>query len=113
MKNPFIDPQDLFRRRLFPGVETELAWGERIMLSRVTVEPDGVVPEHTHPHEQAGCCLSGEFDLEVAGEVRRIRAGDLYIIASDTPHAARGVGQRAITLDIFSPPREEYMPEKP
>ena len=46
----------------------------------------------------------------MAGEVRRIKPGDLYLIPGDTLHAARGVGQRAVTLDIFSPPREDYLP---
>lgn len=109
MKRPFIDPEDLIRRGLCPGVDAEIAWGERIMLSKVTIAPNGVVPRHSHPHEQAGCCLSGEFDLEVAGETRRIKAGELYLIPGGTAHAARGAGQTAVTLDIFSPPREEYM----
>jgi quercetin dioxygenase-like cupin family protein len=110
MNEPFIKPEDLFRRRLFPGVELALAWGENLMLSVVTIEPNGVVPLHSHPHEQAGCCLKGEFELEIDGEARRLKEGDLYIIPGGTPHAARGIGQRAVALDIFSPIREDYLP---
>ena len=110
MKTPFPSDDDLFHRDLLPGVGLDLVWGERIMLSRVTIEPDGVVPLHRHEHEQAGVCLSGEFDLEVDGETRRIRPGQLYLIPGGTAHAARGVGVRCVTLDIFSPPRDDYKP---
>lgn len=108
--SPFIDSTSFHAKELAQGVTARLVSGERIMLSEVTIEPDGVVPHHSHPHEQAGVCLNGEFDLEVAGEVRRIKAGDYYLIPGGTVHAARGVGSKAVTLDIFSPPREDYLP---
>ena len=106
----FIGPESGHRKQLFPGVSARLAWGEKLMLSFVTLEPGGAVPEHRHPHEQAGVCLSGEFELTVAGESRVIRPGDSYIIPGNTPHSARGLTARAVTLDIFSPPRQEYKP---
>lgn len=110
MVGPFIDATSFHPRNLTEGVTARLVSGERIMLSEVTIEANGVVPQHRHPHEQAGVCLNGEFDLEVDGEVRRIKAGDYYLIPGGTVHAARGVGSRAVTLDIFSPPREDYLP---
>lgn len=110
MKLPFVDPDTFHEMQLADGVRARIASGERIMLSEVTIEPEGVVPLHSHPHEQAGCCLSGEFELEISGDARRIKAGDCYLIPGGTPHAARGVGQKAVTLDIFSPPREDYLP---
>jgi len=113
MASPFITADRFFRRSLAPGVDAELAWGEKILLSRVSIAPDGVVPLHSHPHEQAGVCLSGEFDLDVDGETRRIGPGDMYLIPGGTPHSARGVGVPAVTLDIFSPLREDYLPSAP
>jgi quercetin dioxygenase-like cupin family protein len=110
MPNAFINPEDLFLRQLSPGVSLALAWGERIMLSKVTIEPGGVVPRHSHPHEQAGVCLSGEFELEVDGLRRVVRPGDLYLIPGGVPHSARGTGVRSVVLDVFSPPREDYKP---
>ncbi len=109
MTSPFLDTTDLVPKQLAPGIEAGLASGEKIMLARVSIAPDAIVPLHSHPHEQAGVCLEGEFDLEVDGEVRRIRAGSMYLIPGDTPHTARGVGVPCVTLDIFSPPREDYL----
>lgn len=110
MSRAFLRPEDFHERSLGEGVTGRIAAGDRVMLSRVTIEPDGLVPVHSHPHEQAGMCIRGEFDLEVDGELRRIRAGDFYLIPGGVPHGARGAGRRAVTLDIFSPPREDYLP---
>ncbi len=107
----FIDPEKLPVKQLFPGIAIRLAWGEKVMLSLVTLEPGGVVPEHRHPHEQAGICVSGEFELTVAGKTRVVKAGELYLIPGNTPHAARGLEERAVALDIFSPLREDYLPK--
>jgi quercetin dioxygenase-like cupin family protein len=103
-----FDEGDLPTKRLFKGVTAALAWGEKIMLSVVRLEPGSLVPEHAHPHEQAGVCLQGQFELTVAGEACIIHAGELYIIPGNTPHAARGLDAPCKTLDIFAPPREEY-----
>ena len=40
------------------------------MLSLVTLTPEAVVPEHSHPHEQMGMMVSGTLDLTIAGETR-------------------------------------------
>jgi quercetin dioxygenase-like cupin family protein len=110
MTSHFFTPSDLCERHLAAGFDTGLAWGEKIMLSRVRIAPDGVIPRHSHPHEQAGVCLSGEFELEVDGEARRIRPGDMWIIPGGTMHSARGVGVPAVALDVFTPLREDYLP---
>ncbi len=99
---------DLLPKALFEGVTTGLAWGEKLMLSLVRFEPGGDVPEHSHPHEQAGICLEGLFELIVAGRRYTVRPGQMYLVPPDTPHAARAPGEACTTLDIFAPPREEY-----
>lgn len=107
----FVDEETMTRKELAAGVSAALAWGEKIMLSKLTLEPDGLVPEHSHPHEQAGICLEGRFELVVNSESRVIEAGQMYIIPGNAVHLARGLGARAVTLDIFSPIREDYLPE--
>jgi len=106
---PFFDLQQQPSRELFPGVWITTAWGERLMLSFVHfVRADAVVPEHSHPHEQAGMGLEGEFELVIGDEARVIRTGDSYLIPGGVPHSARSLSGPARALDIFSPPREEY-----
>jgi quercetin dioxygenase-like cupin family protein len=106
---PFFDLSDRPRKNLFPGVSITTAWGENVMLSFVQFDyADALVPEHSHPQEQAGMGLEGEFELIIDGEAQIIRAGDAYCIPGNTPHSARSVNGPARALDIFSPVREEY-----
>ena len=78
------------------------------MLSVVELEPGSIVPMHSHPHEQAGIVLEGEFDLTIGGETKRVRKGDMYIIPGGVEHAAVTGERKAVALDIFHPIREEY-----
>jgi quercetin dioxygenase-like cupin family protein len=94
---------------LFPGVAIRTTAGERLMLSVVTFEPGGVVPEHAHPHEQVGILLSGRLDFTVGGETRRLGPGDQWRIPGGVPHAVVAVGGPAVALDVFCPIREDYL----
>lgn len=102
------DPAEMKPRRLAPGVSAKIASGEKLMFSLVTLDPDAVVPEHSHPHEQMGMIVSGEMELTVAGEARRLRGNDLYVIPGGVRHKAVAGPKGATVLDAFSPPREEY-----
>lgn len=106
--NVWFSEADMFVKPLFEHIKAGLAWGEKLMFSLVTLEPGGEVPTHSHPHEQAGICLEGEFELEVGGARRVIRPHEMYIIPPETPHAARALKVACKTLDIFAPPRDEY-----
>jgi quercetin dioxygenase-like cupin family protein len=104
----FVDWAARPRRDIFPGVSIAVVSGERLMLSRVVLDPQAVVPEHRHPHEQFGVVLEGTATFTVGGETRVLRQGDYYAIPGDVPHAVVTGPQGAVCLDIFSPPREEY-----
>jgi quercetin dioxygenase-like cupin family protein len=106
----FVDWSTRPQRDLFPGVRIAVASGERLMLSRVALEPGAVVPEHRHPHEQFGLVLEGEATFTIGGQTRPLRAGDYYAIPGDVLHTVVSGPRGAVCLDIFSPPREEYKP---
>ena len=106
---PFYTRETMLRRKeLVAGAMANLAWGEKLMLSLVEIEPGAVVPMHSHPHEQGGIGVEGQFDLIIGNERRRIGPGDMYIIPGGVPHSAIGLDRRSVVLDIFSPIREDY-----
>jgi quercetin dioxygenase-like cupin family protein len=105
----FIDLKDTFKKQLAPGVNLNLAWGHKLMLSVVELEPGSTVPMHSHPQEQAGIVLEGEFDLTIGAETRRVLKGDMYIIPGGVEHRVVTGEEKAVALDIFHPIREDYI----
>jgi quercetin dioxygenase-like cupin family protein len=93
---------------LVPGARTRTFWGDRVLLSLVEIDVDSEVPNHTHPHEQAGMVVEGELEMAIGGEVRKLKPGDLYIVPGGVEHYARCGGTPAKVLDVFSPVREEF-----
>ena len=103
--------EDLFAVQpveIVPGVRIRTLWGDSVMLSLVESDPHADVPEHSHPHEQGGLVLEGEFEMTIGGERRALRRGMSYVIPGGVPHALHGGSERALVLDVFSPPREDY-----
>ena len=106
--NRFWNPENIAPRVLAPGVTTKIASGERMMLSLVTLAPDAIVPMHSHPHEQMGMLVSGTMELTIEGETRALAGIGMFFIPGGVPHAAKAGPGGAVTLEAFSPPREEY-----
>ena len=106
---PFFDLSQQASREVFPGVVLTPVWGEQLMLSFVHfTRADALVPTHSHPHEQMGMGIEGEFELTIADEARVICPGDSDLIPSNVPHSARSLGGPCRVLDVFSPVREDY-----
>jgi len=104
----FCDLEQRAEKELLPGVTAKTFWQQNMLLSVVTMQPDAVVPTHTHPHEQAGTVIEGEITMTIADETRILKLGDSYIIPGDVPHSATAHNGLARVIDIFSPVRESY-----
>ncbi len=95
-------------RETVPGITMRPMSGERLMLCWVELLPGAVLPDHHHPHEQGGVVLEGELTLTIAGVTKRLSAGDGFVIPGDVPHSAVAGPDGARTLDVFTPPREDF-----
>ncbi|MBI2199661.1 MAG: cupin domain-containing protein [Candidatus Rokubacteria bacterium] len=96
-------------RQLTEGIRARVFPGVHLMLSVVEIEPGSVSPVHAHPNEQWGVCLEGEWIRIQDGVEHHVKAGDFWQTPPDVPHGGRALpNARALVLDIFSPPREEY-----
>ena len=106
---PFINPTELAAVELFPKINSGLVAGEHLMLSFLDMEEGCEVPEHSHPHEQAGLVLEGRLRFRIGKEERVAGPGDAFLIP---PHIAHwGIVEKGPckVLAIFSPPREDYI----
>ncbi|MEE9273865.1 MAG: cupin domain-containing protein [bacterium] len=95
-------------RKLADGVFSRVFFGERVMLSIVTIEPNTEAPIHSHPNEQWGYLLEGAWERYQDGAWVQCKAGDFWCTPGGVEHGGRTRGEKAVVLDVFSPPREEY-----
>ena len=72
--------------------------------------PGWRVPLHSHPNEQIGMVYSGEGRLLIGKEERVARRGDFYRIPAGVPHGDSCLGgEPFIMLDVFCPPRVDFL----
>ncbi len=94
---------------IFEEIKSEIIFsGNMVMFLLVEMKPGQIVPEHRHPHEQMGLCLKGKAEF-ISGENKvLVEAGMFYWIKPNEPHSVK-VLETSAFLDVFSPPREDYL----
>lgn len=91
------------------GVERRMrAQDPHLMVVEFRFEKDGIGSPHRHPHTQSTYVQSGIFDFTMNGETRRIRAGDCFVIPSDTEHGCLCI-ERGVLVDCFTPRRDDFL----
>ena len=95
-------------QRIWDGVHGRVVHGERITRGVIELDPNSLVPEHSHENEQLGICLGGSLQFRVGDEERELRAGDTWAIPGDIPHEVRVGADGAVVIDVFVPPRTDW-----
>ena len=104
----FHDPSERETKELLPGIVARTFWGQNMLAAVVDLDPETVMPMHSHPHEQLGIVIEGEFELTIGGEARKLKPGDVYLIPGDVEHGAKTFANPVKVMDVFNPVREEY-----
>jgi|SRR5690606_10531352 len=93
---------------MLPGVTRRtLVSGDGHTLVRFELAEGGEVPEHTHPHEQAGTVIVGRVRFRIGDREAEVSPGDSYLIPGNVPHAAVAL-EASVLVEVFAPVREEY-----
>jgi quercetin dioxygenase-like cupin family protein len=95
-------------QRIWAGVHGRVLHGERITLGVVELDPNSVVPEHSHENEQLGMCLAGSLVFRVGDESRELGSGGTWTIPGNVPHEVHVGPDGAIVIDVFVPPRDDW-----
>ena len=103
-----LNTDDIPLLNVVEGLGLKPVFGENIQLSFVYMEPNSVAPVHSHPEEQIGTMIEGEYEFELNGVKKMIRKGDVYVVPPNVPHGAVTYDKGCVALDIFSPPRTGY-----
>jgi quercetin dioxygenase-like cupin family protein len=93
----------------FPGVTRRtLHSGDHVTLVQIDIEAGHEVPEHVHPHEQAGNVREGRLRFTIGGMVSELEPGDAYLIPGGIVHHVVAL-EPAVLIEAFSPPREDFL----
>ena len=105
----FIESKDVEWEVVAPGMKRKImAYDESLMLVRVEFEKGAVGTLHSHRHVQISHVESGLFEVEISGEKKQLREGDVFYVP---PHAIHGAVclEPGVLIDVFSPMREDFI----
>lgn len=94
---------------LVEGAESHLIAGRQMLLSFLTMKAESVFELHSHPMEQIMFVLEGYCDEVITDKMYRVGAGDAIYLPANVPHGAFVRDVDVKVIDIFSPPRSDYM----
>jgi quercetin dioxygenase-like cupin family protein len=105
----YVDVDAIESVEFVPGLAFRPVLGERTMINFVSFEPNTEAPMHVHEEEQIVVVLEGEFEFDIEGDVRTMRAGDVAVIPSWVSHGARTRDVPCREMDVFNPPRRSLL----
>ena len=110
-KKRVIHERDIPALRLFPdiNVETHLISAERLTVLFNSWTPNVQVPVHKHESEQILIMADGTCDFIIEGKLYHLEKGDVVVLPSNIEHGAYASDKSMQTIEIFSPPRYDYL----
>ncbi len=81
---------------------------ERLTLARLEMKAGCTVPVHAHENEQVSMVLSGRLRFLLDGGEEVVGPGQVMRLAPNDRHGVE-VLEDSIVLDLFSPPREDWI----
>jgi len=94
---------------LAPGIKAHIISADRITLSFANCEPNAQLPPHRHENEQMLIVMDGAVDFLIEGKQYHLEKGDVVVLPSNTEHGAYFTDRGARVIDVFSPPRQDFV----
>jgi quercetin dioxygenase-like cupin family protein len=104
----FDDLREIVPLRIWDGVVGRVWSGEQAALAAVELDPDVVVPEHSHVNEQTGVLLRGSVRFRIGMETKELRPGSTWVIPANVPHQVDAGPEGAFLIELFAPPRADW-----
>ena len=98
--------------RIADGITRQMIHGDRLMVCRLTFAPKTITAIHTHVHEQMTIVERGSVDFFVEGRKHTVHAGSVLLFPSGIQHGATMLDDEVVLIDIFSPPREDFLQKR-
>jgi len=108
-KKRVIHYKDVPSIELAPGAKSHIVSAERLMVSFLNFDPDIFVPVEHHEYEQIMTVTDGACDVITGGKLYHLEKGDVIIFPSNVEHGGYISDRGCSAIDIFSPPRQDFI----
>ena len=102
-----VELKDAKELEPFKDCRVRFVHSENVSLAFWKIKANGVLPDHSHIHEQVSVVTKGELELTINGITKTILPGMVTIIPSNERHYAKAITDCELT-DVFYPIREDY-----
>ena len=102
---------DMTAEPLKGTITRRMITGGSMMIAEVRLAKGDVVPQHSHHNEQITFITAGALHFKLGQDGSHevtVRAGEVLVIPPHVPHSAHAL-EDTIDIDIFSPPREDWL----
>ena len=105
----FLPGSSIRRENVGEGlVRQVLGHDDSILMARVEFAKGAVGEVHAHTHAQVTYVVSGEFEVFINGDKKRLGPGDGFYIQPNVDHGAVCL-EPGVLIDVFSPVREDFL----
>jgi unsaturated pyranuronate lyase len=94
--------------RVWDGIVARAVGGGRVTLAVIELEPDMIVPEHSHENEQLGVLVAGSMRFRIGDEERELEVGATWSIPPNVPHEVVTGPEGAVAVEVFAPARGDW-----
>lgn len=82
----------------------ELVHDKELLLMQIALQPGQAVPAHKANSNVHLLLLAGQLEVDLAGQVHRLKTGDLLPVAYDTPMEIRNAEAENATFLVLKTP---------
>ena len=93
---------------IWDGLVSRSVSGERSTLALIELDPNAVVPEHSHENEQLGLLVEGSMTFTIGGETSEMLPGSFWRILAHVPHSVTAGSDGAVAVEVFTPHRDDW-----
>lgn len=109
----FANVGEIPPQQIWDGVVARPVHGDRITFTYLELEPETVVPEHSHENEQLGLLVAGSVTFRIGEETRELAPGATWCIRAHVPHSVTTGPDGAVIAEVFSPVRADWRAIEP
>jgi quercetin dioxygenase-like cupin family protein len=102
----FVDPRELPEIQPKPGWHGHFFHSEQMTFSYYEIDAGASLHAHSHPNEEVWNVVTGELELTLGEETRRVGAGCALVVPAGTTHAA-AAKKRCSVIVVDHPVRHE------